>query len=155
MVCGRYIYIYITIVTIVFMGIISWFINIKQLTSLGGPCRILKRIVSPLISTNPLAQGTQEGPEQWQARGTSGAVSDVIIKRMCFLLEGYVFFVFLFFDFFFLLIVFLFSSVAFVALGFLLWIVFSCWLLLILASWLFCFLALCCNQCADKEYNIS
>ena len=81
------------------MGIISWFINIKQLTSLGGPCRILKRIVSPLISTNPLAQGTQEGPEQWQARGTSGAVSDVIIKRMCFLLEGYVFFVF-FFDFF-------------------------------------------------------
>jgi hypothetical protein len=27
--------------------------------------------------------------------------------------------------------------------------------LLILASWLFCFLALCCNQCADKEYNIN
>ena len=152
MVCGRYIY--ITIVTIVFMGIISWFINIKQLTSLGGPCRILKRIVSPLISTNPLAQGTQEGPEQWQARGTSGAVSDVIIKRMCFLLEGYVFFRFLTFfsvDCFFCFPVWL----LWLWDSWLLWIVFSCWLLLILASWLFCFLALCCNQCADKEYNIN
>ena len=59
-----------------FMGIISWFININQLSNLhrwGAPSCILKRIiVSPLISTNPLAQGTQEGPEQWQARGTSG-----------------------------------------------------------------------------------
>ena len=58
------------------MGIISWFININQLSNLhrwGAPSCILKRIiVSPLISTNPLAQGTQEGPEQWQARGTSG-----------------------------------------------------------------------------------